>query len=47
MNFTRSGAKYSDLTDTEKMRGAFGAGRTGSTPPPPPGSPPPPPPPSP
>jgi hypothetical protein len=47
MNFTRSGGKFSDPTDTEKMRGAFRAGRTGSTPPPPPGSPPPPPPPSP
>jgi hypothetical protein len=44
MNFTQSGGKFSDLTDTEKMRGAFSAGRPGSTPPPPPGSPPPPPP---
>jgi hypothetical protein len=45
MNFAQSGGKFSDLTDMDKMRGAFKGGGTGSTPPPPPpGSPPPPPP---
>lgn len=46
MNFTRSGGKFSDLTDMDKMRGAFKSGGAGSAPPPPPppGSPPPPPP---
>jgi hypothetical protein len=45
MNFAQSGGKFSDLTDMDKMRGAFKGGATGSTtPPPPPGSPPPPPP---
>jgi hypothetical protein len=45
MNFTQSGGKLSDLTDMDKMRGAFKGGSVGSAPPPPPpGSPPPPPP---
>jgi hypothetical protein len=49
MNFTQSGGKFSDLTDMDKMRGAFKSGSSGpsspsSPPPPPPGSPPPPPP---
>jgi hypothetical protein len=45
MNFTQSGGTFSDLTDMDKMRGAFRGGQTSSTPPPPPpGSPPPPPP---
>jgi hypothetical protein len=50
MNYTSSGGRLSDLTDMDKMRGAFkGSGGGGSTsapppPPPPPGSAPPPPP---
>jgi hypothetical protein len=45
MNFTQSGGKFSDLTDMDKMRGAFRGGNRESTPPPPPpGAPPPPPP---
>ena len=44
MNYTQSGGKLSDLTDMDKMRGAFkGSGGGGSTsaPPPPPPAPPP------
>jgi hypothetical protein len=45
MNFTQSGGRFSDLTDMDKMRGAFKGGSGASAPPPPPpGSPPPPPP---
>ncbi len=47
MNYTSSGGKLSDLTDMDKMRGAFkgsGGGSTSAPPPPPPGTPPPPPP---
>lgn len=51
MKFTESGGRFSDLTDTDKLRNAFDRpGRGGGTPPPPPppaagGTPPPPPPP--
>jgi hypothetical protein len=47
MSFTSSGGKLSDLTDIDKVRGAFkgsGRGSTSAPPPPPPASPPPPPP---
>jgi hypothetical protein len=43
MNYTQSGGKLSDLTDMDKMRGAFkgvGGGGSTSTPPPPPPPPP-------
>jgi hypothetical protein len=44
MNYTRSGGRLSDLTDMDKLRGAFkgvGGGGSTSTPPPPPPPPPP------
>ena len=48
MNYTSSGGRLSDLTDMDKMRGAFkgsgGGGSTSAPPPPSSGAPPPPPP---